>query len=644
MNIVTVRRIAQVFFFALFLWFCIVATVGEKFWQLRGWPVNWFLDLDPLAALGTMLTTRELYGGLLWAVLTVVLTIFLGRVFCGWVCPFGAIQQFVGWLARRGRKHMEKVALNKYNRWQVAKYYLLIALLSAAAVGLISELALLPGRNAALWAAALVLLVAWFAWLVVKRLVGSVRRTLSWFVVIVFAWAVVGLVWKPPPVLTQSLQTGLFDPIPLVYRSVNLVLVPLAGGALHGERYYVGAWTIGAVFFGAVFLTLLVPRFYCRFVCPLGAMFGALVRWAPFRIGKRVPQCTDCGLCETDCEGACEPTGKFRVAECVLCFNCVKRCAGAQLVYGTVRSAAGEITSAGVTRRGFLVAAVSGAASVPALRLSGLTARNWPAVLVRPPGALEESEFLDRCIKCGQCMRVCPTNVVQPALLEAGLEGLWTPILNFRIGTSGCQLTCVACSNVCPTGALRPLSLEERLGVGQFEAAGPIRLGTAFIDRGRCLPWAMDAPCLVCQENCPVSPKAIYSRGEFRLIRDGERRVRAATETTIVVDGPELRRGWLGTGEFYLRAMAGDDQARRPIVDNTADSIVVGEDAAWRPPLAPGTPVAIEIYIELPSVDPSKCVGCGVCEHECPVSGLRAIRVTGENATRNKRHSLTARS
>ncbi len=643
MNVVQVRRIAQVFFFGLFLWFCIVATVGEEFWQLRGWPVNWFLELDPLVALGTILTTKQLYAGLLWAVLTVVLTVFLGRVFCGWICPFGAVQQFVGWLGRRKRKHAEKVALNRYRPLQVAKYYLLIGLLSAAGAGLVNEVLVLPGRRVGIWVGAVVICLVGVTLLVIRRVVRSAKRAFGWVIVLVLAWAFIGLVWRPTKVLVGSLQTGLLDPIPLVYRSVNLVLLPLVGGVPPGQRFYTGAWIIGAVFLSAVFLTLLVPRFYCRFICPLGALFGALVRWTPFRIGKQSAQCASCGLCEADCEGACEPSGKIRPAECVLCLNCVKRCPQEQIVYGTERSAAGEVECVGVARRGFIAAAVSGVAAVPAMRLSGLTARNWPAGLVRPPGALEEAAFLDRCIKCGQCMRVCPTNVIQPAFFQAGLEGLWTPIMNFRIGTSGCQLNCVACSNVCPTGALSPLSLEQRLGVGPFESEGPVRIGTAFIDRGRCLPWAMDAPCLVCQENCPVSPKAIYSRAEYRIIRDGERRVRSATRTTVVVDGPDLRKGWLASGEFYLRALAGPDQARKPIVDNSADTIAVSERAAWETPLPPGTPVAIEIYLELPWVDPSKCIGCGVCEHECPVSGLRAIRVTGENATRNKRHSLTVR-
>ena len=113
MKIVTVRRIAQIFFLALFVWFCVVTTIGDRWWQLRGWPVNLFLQLDPLVALGTLLTTKTVYAGLLWALATMVLTILLGRFFCGWICPFGALHQFIGWLGRRRKKHAERVAMNQ---------------------------------------------------------------------------------------------------------------------------------------------------------------------------------------------------------------------------------------------------------------------------------------------------------------------------------------------------------------------------------------------------------------------------------------------------------------------------------------------------------------------------------------------------
>ncbi len=79
MNIITVRRISQIFFLVLFLWFCVVSSFGQRWWQLRGWPVNWILQLDPLVASCTILTTRTLYAGLAWALLTMVSTVPLGR-------------------------------------------------------------------------------------------------------------------------------------------------------------------------------------------------------------------------------------------------------------------------------------------------------------------------------------------------------------------------------------------------------------------------------------------------------------------------------------------------------------------------------------------------------------------------------------
>jgi polyferredoxin len=563
MNIITVRRISQIFFAALFVWFCVVATLGEKFWQWRGWPVNWFLQLDPLVALGTALTTRTLYAGLAWAGLTIALTIVLGRFFCGWVCPFGSLHQLVGWLGRRTLKFAQRLSMNQYRPAARIKYYILFGMLGAAVLG------------------------------------------------------------------AGSLQTGWLDPIPLIHRSVNLALLPLADGA---GRHYEGAWLIGAVFLTAVLLNLVVPRFYCRFVCPLGALFGLLTRWTLWRVGKVTGECTGCELCQNDCEGACEPFEKIRSAECLLCMNCLHACRQAQMTYSTSRSAAGEVASPDISRRGFILSAATGLAAAPMFRLGGLTGSNWNPSLIRPPGAVEEADFLDRCIKCGQCMRVCPTNIIQPAGLQAGLEGVWSPVLNFRIGTSGCQLNCVACGHICPTAAIRRLALDEKLGRGRFSDAGPIRMGLAFVDRGRCLPWAMDKPCIVCQENCPVSPKAIFLREEFQTVRDGVLRVARMEGDTIYFAGGSLPAGRLGTGDYFCKA---GDRSRR-IIASTDNSVTLDSEIT-----SAGDLVEIQVRLQKPFVDPKLCTGCGICEHECPVSGLRAIRVTAENETRSRKHSLT---
>ncbi len=641
MNIVTVRRIAQIFFFALFAWFCVVTPVGEHWWQLRGWPVNWLLQLDPLVALGTLLTTKTIYAGLVWALATVVLTILLGRFFCGWVCPFGALHQFIGWLGRRRKKHAERVAMNQYRNGQVIKYYILIAMLAAASGGLLGEVLRWPREKPA---AALVVLAAsliltlWFA---TRKVVSSGKQTAELFAGLLCIGTLLGFLVRPEVVVASSLQTGLLDPIPLIHRSMNLVILTAFDGVATASRFYTAAWSVAAVFFAALLLNLWIPRFYCRFLCPLGALFGVLVRWTPWRIGRRQGECIGCELCENNCEGACDPFGKIHSHECLLCMNCLRACRKAQITYSPQRSAAGEVPSPGLTRRGFLAAAVSGLAAVPAARLAGLMNQNWNPGVVRPPGALAEEDFLTRCIKCGQCMRVCPTNVIQPATLEAGLEGWWTPLLNFRAGTSGCQLNCIACGNVCPTSAIRPLSLDEKLGRDKFEDRGPVRIGMAFVDQGRCLPWAMNKPCIVCQENCPVSPKAIYIREEFQVVRDGARTITAATADGLTLDGATLPPDTLDTGDYFVRLESSAGE-RQLITENSSQEVKLA--GQWTAAPAAGDRISIEVRLQKPCVDPALCIGCGICEHECPVSGLRAIRVSAENESRNKRHSFMARA
>ena len=390
MNIITVRRISQIFFLVLFLWFCVVSSFGERWWQLRGWPVNWILQLDPLVALGTILTTRTLYAGLAWALLTMVLTVLLGRFFCGWLCPFGTIHQFFGWIGHRKQKFAERVAANHYRPAQVIKYYLLVGLLTAAAGNVFADFfhvarqwPMMPGLVLAIGLAAL-------SFLAIRKIVPNLKTAVGVLLTLVGAWLAVGMFLHPETLFTVSLQIGWLDPIPLIHRSVNLVLLPIVHAAMGtlstSPRFYVGAWTIGAVFLAAVLLNFLVPRFYCRFICPLGALFAVLGGPALWRVGKREGQCTNCELCENNCEGACEPFEKIRSCECLLCMNCLDACQQAQMTYSTARSAAGELPGPNISRRGFIISAVTGVTAVPMMRLSGLLGANWQPRVVRPAG------------------------------------------------------------------------------------------------------------------------------------------------------------------------------------------------------------------------------------------------------------------
>jgi polyferredoxin len=645
MKILTTRRICQVFFFALFIWFCIVSTLGDQWRQLRGWPVNWILELDPLVGLGTLLSTGTLYAGLLWSLATVVLTILLGRFFCGWMCPLGSIHQFTGYLAKRKKSIKMRVELNRYHPAQSLKYWVLVFLLSMAGAGMAIDVLRLPRTATVGLAAVIALGLSAIIILVIRPMAVNVKNAVAAVLLIGGGWVLISFLfpgdWRPTP----SLQIGLLDPIPLVYRSINLIVLPLIDRTnlmiSSSPRLYAGTWLIATIFLISVALNLISPRFYCRFVCPLGALFGVLGRFALWRIGKVRKECIDCHLCEKNCEGACQPTTRIRTAECVLCLNCIDDCHHGLMGYRSVPSAGGEIVTPDLSRREFLVAAVSGAAAIPLLRIGGRPGPDWNPNLVRPPGSLAEEQFLSRCIKCGQCMRICPTNVIHPAGLTAGLEGLWTPVLNFRIGTSGCQYNCIACGNLCPTAAIRPISLEERQGINRYAAQGPIKIGTAFVDRGRCLPWAMDRPCIVCQENCPVSPKAIFTREQFNSVRTPwPLIVKNADATQIEFEADALVSSQYATGDYFCLIQQSTDSQPRRIIANSSRSLEVDAKLPFAKPPQPQNSVVLQIRLQQPCVDPKLCIGCGVCEHECPVRGKRAIRVTAENESRSSKHAL----
>jgi MauM/NapG family ferredoxin protein len=150
-------------------------------------------------------------------------------------------------------------------------------------------------------------------------------------------------------------------------------------------------------------------------------------------------------------------------------------------------------------RRNVIVAGVIGLSSGLLFKMNPLSgSRNFDPGLIRPPGSLTEDDFLGKCIRCGECMKVCPTNVIQPVMLEAGLEGLWSPVVKTRIGY--CEYKCNMCTQVCPTEAISKLTLEQKQKT---------RIGLAHVDRNRCLPYAYARSCEVCYEQCPLPEKAI---------------------------------------------------------------------------------------------------------------------------------------
>jgi polyferredoxin len=600
MRITTIRIIVQTAVMALFLTFVFVTTMVhlDEMPALKFW-VSKFLEIDPLVAIATSISTHTLYKGLIWSLVLLIPTLLLGRFFCNWICPYGILHQFTGWLFNT-RNAKERIESNRYRRLYQVKYYILIGMIVAAIFG--------------------------------------------------------------------SLQIGLLDPICLLHRSFTASILPAlnlpapVAEAVGDPKVHQLAWVIGFLILFLVAMNLVIPRFFCRVLCPLGATLGILSRFSTWRIERDPNKCTDCDLCLQSCEGASDPHTQLRKSECFVCFNCIEDCPHDAISFSFLPKRKHEITWPDLPRRRAVFAAVAGVLFYPFARLAARTTKDFSTKVVRPPGSVEEQEFLERCIKCDQCIRVCPTNVLQPAMLEAGLEGVWTPIMNFRTGF--CQLNCTACGQVCPTGAIQRLTLEQKLGLGPHADDGPVKLGTAHYDLGRCLPWSKNIPCVVCEEVCPTSPKAIYSEYKQLMIREGKKQVTAATPTTLTLaeypppgqafgESCSFRPGEFQgdqTTTYHVQVIHRDGtQETHQIVSNDVDTIQIGRVDADTGDILEGSKLvqvpqrgvvaAIHLEFKVPKIDTRYCIGCGLCELECPVVGdRRAVYVTAEGETRSQQY------
>jgi len=472
------RWLSQIVFFSLFL-FLLLRTEFRGSLHAGGsgirlpYPVQLFFQFDPLVALSNALSSRALYHGLLWSLVILIPTMLLGRFFCGWICPLGSIHHFFSSLRSERKRGKQLIESNRYKRWQTTKYYLLVAALIAAVLG----------TGVVGWLDPFSLLV----------------RSLGLSILPATDYALNAML--------HAMEHSRFAVVQMVGSGFHF----LFGALLLGFKqpyFRQGIW-LGVIFIFLVALNFRMTRFWCRALCPLGALLGIASRLSILGLVKSTERCEDCNRCLLRCQGGDDPIGgvPWHQPECHLCLNCVDGCPehGLQFKFFPAQKSIGT----NLQRRKVLTGLAAGAVVVPLLRSTPGFAVERHERLLRPPGALDEEYFLARCIRCGECMKVCPNNALHPALTEAGLEGLWTPVMVPRIGY--CESSCVLCSQVCPTGAIWEITAKEKGWEGRVAGdSKPISLGTAFFDRGRCLPWAMATPCIVCEEWCPTSPKAIY--------------------------------------------------------------------------------------------------------------------------------------
>ncbi len=265
------------------------------------------------------------------------------------------------------------------------------------------------------------------------------------------------------------------------------------------QRGYVQSVLIGTIFFFLLFMNLYRRRFFCNYLCPLGALYGLVGKFSLLNL-KTNENCTSCKACLKNCTYNGSPFEDYMKSECMTCFNCIDDCKfdAIDVVFAVPKKE--NRTPIDLGRRKIAGSIVSGL-FIAALPRISQHVRSKIHRFVRPPGSVSEKEFLGKCIRCGECMQVCPTNFIQPALFETGLDGMWTPITNARTGY--CEYECRKCTQVCPTNALQKLTLPEKK---QF------KMGIAVVDRNRCYTYADGYNCAVCEEHCPVPEKAIRFR------------------------------------------------------------------------------------------------------------------------------------
>jgi len=448
------RRVIQAFFFLLFL--ILLGLSAKKI--VLPFPTELFLVSNPLVVLVSLLTGLPFKWEFLFALVTVTLTLLFGRIFCGYACPMGTFLDLFSPLSR-----ILNIKRGSFKKLKPLPLLTLSVVVVASAFGANLLMLLDP--------------------------IALITRTTS---VTVFP----GIDFVLSKVAERLYLSG------MAARLVDGTVSNLTGVLIFaGQRAFVSVQWMVLLFIFIVSLNTLSKRFWCRYLCPLGGLLGLVARVPFYRRTVEVASCSNCLKCVKTCkmEAAVNADGlKTDTASCVLCLECRNACPQDAIS----RQLKPELTSEMPSRR---TAIATVGATVAAAYLTPV--RSWPEpdhlTLIRPPGAMPEDKFLDKCIRCGNCLKACPTNVLQPAMFQYGVNAIWTPHQDFRKGV--CDWTCNTCGKVCPTGAIQHLTLKNKR---------KFVVGRAEIDRKKCIPWLVGHGCLVCQAYCPLPDKAIIVKEE----------------------------------------------------------------------------------------------------------------------------------
>ena len=447
-----VRRITQTLFLLAFLYLLGVTMQG-----ITGHlPNALFFLLDPLTGISSLLASRSWIAPMALCIFTLLLVVVIGRAWCGWICPLGTILDWTP--SRRQRKNPGISPL-----WSQVKYFLFFAIVLGAVMGSLTLIIFDPLT------------------LLFRTLAGVILPGLSYVIGAAESWLYGFKVLQPALDWTDA---------------------ALRGWLLNNQPFYLANLLLLVVFAAILGLNAVRSRLWCRYLCPLGGMLGLIskVAFIPHRVDAE--KCISCRKCSSLCPtGAVNPENHFAAnfVECTVCLNCQEGCPTKAISFGKGKK---FVYPQNAERRWLLsslgVAAVAAVFIRFVPSLSSTTNK-----LIRPPGSSEAS-LNNQCIRCGECVRVCPTGVIQPSVKD-GHSKLWTPVLKTRLGY--CDYSCNSCGTICPTGAIAHLPLETRRKTV---------VGLAKIDQTRCITWAEERDCIVCEEMCPIPEKAIRLGGSGR--------------------------------------------------------------------------------------------------------------------------------